>query len=209
MKGLGKFDGFTLLEAIIYVAILGLIIVAVFEFAQLLQDTRVKFIARSIQHNGASHVLKKVNFLVRNSDGFVEDTDGNNCFSSTSLRLYFATSSLKFVPPGCMGSYASGVVGVTVSTTLSGVTLTCYRDYPSQGKASCDQYPSHTSSTSIDLIQSNVLYVGPPDLRFATTTVGERQAIETLISVGYIGPTINFNLATLTASSTAAFRVAP
>ena len=61
-----------------------------------------------------------------------------------------------------------------------------------------------------DLTDPLHLFVGPTDLTFATTTVGSGSAVESLLNIRYRGgSSLNFGIATVTASTTALFQVTP
>ncbi len=112
-----KQKGFTLVELLIYIGILALVLVALSNMAFILQSSRVRFSINSDIHAAAARVLNTVGFLVRNSDGFVTDQNGNACFYTNKLWLYFATSSVNYLPPECSGDYASTAVSIESAGT--------------------------------------------------------------------------------------------
>ncbi len=115
--------GFSLVELIIYVGVLAFILVALSNIAFIIQGSRLRFSITSDMHAAASRVLSLVNFLVRNSDGFVTDSSGNKCYTDPStLYLYFATSSLKFLPPGCAGDYETNAIAIKPAGTTGSET---------------------------------------------------------------------------------------
>lgn len=85
--------GFTLIELILYFAIVGIVLFSILEFSLTALQNDEHYAALSNQRQTASRVLNTIDFLVRNADGLVEDTSGNDCFSTTTVLLYFATSS--------------------------------------------------------------------------------------------------------------------
>lgn len=201
--------GFTLIELILYFAIVGIVLFSILEFSLTALQNDEHYAALSNQRQTASRVLNTIDFLVRNADGLVEDTSGNDCFSTTTVLLYFATSSSDFLPPGCMGQYAAGAVGIRAgsASTTEGIMLTCYQDYPSNGKpANCSADIPSDAQFRLNLVDTNFYLVGAEDLRFNTTTLGSRQGIETIVKIGYKGSGLSFKLGTTTVSSTQAFR---
>lgn len=118
--------GFSLVEMVIYIGVLSLILVALVNMAFIIQTSRVRFMALSDVHAAASRVLSAVSFLVRNSDGFVEDSSGNDCFYTNKLWLYFATSSVNYLPPGCSGDYETTAVSVEHGGTDGAETPSAY-----------------------------------------------------------------------------------
>lgn len=120
MQGYGEpraGSGFTLVELIIYIGILAIILIAIVNFSFVILNTESRYNLLSAQHEAVGRILNTVDFLVRNSDGFVKDSSGNNCIATSTLLLYFATSSVDYVPHGCMGHYASGAVGIEIGGT--------------------------------------------------------------------------------------------
>ncbi|MBI4090458.1 MAG: DNRLRE domain-containing protein [Candidatus Komeilibacteria bacterium] len=104
--------GFTLIEAIIYVGIVSFILIALVNIADIVQRSRARFIISNTTNVTASRVLNMVDALVRNADGFVQTSGGTRCVFNDKLWLYFATSSVPYLPSGCMGQYASGAISV-------------------------------------------------------------------------------------------------
>lgn len=127
--------GFTLLELIIYMGIVGLMITAVASISFDIQKSRARFMLQSNLHHNVSRMLNTVDYLVRNADGFVDNASGQDCYYNTNkIWLYYATSSVRHLPYDCMGSYQSGAVSIepyafpgyinTDSITLRGFSAT-------------------------------------------------------------------------------------
>ncbi len=119
MKSAGtQSSGFTLVELIVYIAILGFILAALLNMAYIIQSTRFRSRVTSDIHAAASQIFTSVDFLVRNSDGFVQDINGNDCnWPKSKVWLYFATSSRDYLPPGCAGDYMSTAVSIEQAGT--------------------------------------------------------------------------------------------
>lgn len=115
--------GFTLVELIIYTAILSILLVALVTFAGIVQDSRARFRVLDATNGTANRVMNVINTLIRNSDGFVADSSGTRCVFNNKLWLYYATSSASHAPPGCLGEYASGAISVE-PYSFSGATTT-------------------------------------------------------------------------------------
>src|SRR3989344_819187 len=104
----GMSQGFTLVEIIIYTGILSFIVVGLLSLADVMRTSRQRLIVTNRTHTAASRILNTVNALVRNADGFVADSGGTKCVFGNKLWLYYATSSVQYLPTGCMGEYATG-----------------------------------------------------------------------------------------------------
>ncbi|OGY90712.1 MAG: hypothetical protein A3B31_02620 [Candidatus Komeilibacteria bacterium RIFCSPLOWO2_01_FULL_53_11] len=92
----------------------------------------------------------------------------------------------------------------------NGVRLWCYQDYPNRGlSSSCTVDPPHSDVARMDLTDPLQLFVGLTDLSFTTTTAASRDGVETLLNLRYMGDIGSFGIATVTASSTASFRIDP
>src|SRR3989344_8944632 len=65
--------GFSLVEIIIYTAILGFLLVAVVDLVDITQTSRLRFVIRNLVQVTAARVLNTTDALVRNADGFVID----------------------------------------------------------------------------------------------------------------------------------------
>lgn len=199
---------FSLIEVIIYIAILSIILVVVVEISYNVRAMRTRFVANNITHTTASRFLKTVDYLVRNADGWVEDNTSRDCAFPEKLWLYFSSNT--HVPPGCFGGYSSGAVGIEYNTTSAKIQLICYQNYPNNGKqATCyNSTPLNSGTTTQDMTDPLSVIVGVGDLRFATTTLGSRQAVITALT---IGPQhgAGGQTATITASTTTPFRVTP
>ncbi len=115
--------GFSLLEMIIYTGIVSFILVAMVEIASIVQSSRARVVINDTLHATAARVLNTVDTLVRNSGGFVRDASSRTCVFTKKLWLYYATSSIGYLPPGCMGNYTSGAVAIE-PYSFSGATTT-------------------------------------------------------------------------------------
>lgn len=204
-KQLKNKHGFTLIEVILYLAIVGILLVAVVNFHFTLGGTTTKVAANVDVSNNKRTAISAIEYLIRNSDGMLKDVDELSCSDLVSdppsLALYFNNDD--YLPGSCVNS--GGGVKLTASSTLNRIVMECYPDIPNNG-----QYQACNTSVygigNTYYLTSPTTQVFPEDLNFststATTTRDNFLVINSSFSVGNINNGQTSLLATSTASST-------
>ncbi|MFA6253130.1 MAG: LamG-like jellyroll fold domain-containing protein [Patescibacteria group bacterium] len=131
-KNLGvSLTGFTLLEAIIYLAIVGIIISAVVDFAITMGNTTAKMSANIDASRNRRFALTTVNYLIRNADGLLKDVNGdcsNLSVNPPILALYFDNDN--YLPGTCVEKGG----GVKITVVNNRLKLTCYPNITNNGQ---------------------------------------------------------------------------
>ncbi len=123
--------GFTLLEAIIYLTIVGIVISAFVDFAITMGNTTAKMSANIDASRNRRFALTTINYLIRNSDGLLKDIDGdcsNLSVSPPILALYFNSDS--YLPGTCVEN--GGGVKITVEDNR--LLMNCYPNITNNGQ---------------------------------------------------------------------------
>jgi type II secretory pathway pseudopilin PulG len=123
--------GFTLLEAIIYLAIVGIIISAVVDFAITMGNTTAKMSANIDASRNRRSALTTVNYLIRNADGLLKDVNGdcsNLGVNPPILALYFDNDN--YLPGTCVERGG----GVKITVVNNRLKLTCYPNITNNGQ---------------------------------------------------------------------------
>jgi len=154
-------NGFTLMETVLYLAIVGILFVAVINFHLILGGSATKLSSNINTSSNRRIALSKIDYLIRNADGMLKDIYGDcSDFSEPSLALYFSDDT--YLPEGCVGSGGA----VKISLNDKRVLITCYPGISYNGQyAACDT----TSSDSYYLTTLDVA-VGNNDLIFSTSS---------------------------------------
>ena len=92
--------GFTLIETIIYIAIVSIILLAVVNFHFSLGGTASKLSANIDVSRNSRIALSSIDYLIRNADGLLKDVD-SNCSTDNKLSLYFEDDT--YLPGTCVG----------------------------------------------------------------------------------------------------------
>ncbi|MFH0873660.1 MAG: prepilin-type N-terminal cleavage/methylation domain-containing protein [Candidatus Komeilibacteria bacterium] len=214
-----KVRGFTLIEMIIYVAVLGVILVGVISISLIVKTAQTKFISHRRVATDLSTALNNVDFLLRNSDGFVTDNSGKQCqdfegtqgYNSYYLALFYSSSTaMSILPYECSGSFTATTTAVKIywrDASHRGLWIDCYHGFANGESGNCTKVQSYGDTSFYFTSDKNtVIYNG--GLIFATTTAYGSPALSTTLTLGLPNQgQLNFFSATTTASTTTAFRV--
>lgn len=201
-----KQSGFTIIEAVLYLAIVAIVLVAAVEFHLTMGSTASKLSSNITTSQNRRAAMSSIDFLVRNSDGFLKDLNGhcsNLAASPPVLALYFKSDT--YLPGSCVAS--GGGVRITVDDRQ--VKMTCYPNiYYNGGWRTCDT-GIYTPSTTFELTSPEVV-VHDAGLVFSTSTATSTNVsfpnITTNLSVGMLSHEQVSLAATSTASSTIVMR---
>ncbi|MFA5126608.1 MAG: LamG-like jellyroll fold domain-containing protein [Patescibacteria group bacterium] len=155
--------GFTLIETILYLAIVGIILTSVIEFSMTLGRTTSKLGSNIDVSRDRRLSLNIISYLIRNADGFLKDTSGDcSSFGVTPpiLALYFNNDT--WLPGTCVEN--GGGVKITISSNR--IKMTCYPNITNNGQYGACSATAGNSYwlTGPDLMVTNT------DLTFATST---------------------------------------
>lgn len=123
--------GFTLIEAIIYLAIVGIVISAVVDFAITMGNTTAKMSANIDASRNRRFALSTINYLVRNADGLLKDVNGdcsNFNVNPPILALYFDNDN--YLPGVCVERGG----GVKITVVNNRLKMTCYPNITNNGQ---------------------------------------------------------------------------
>jgi hypothetical protein len=192
-------EGTSLVEAIIYLAIVGILLVAVVNFHLTLTGTTSKISSKINASQGRRVSLSMIDYLARNSDGLFKDVNGT-CMTSTALALYFDDDSSL---PGTCVENGGGVV-ITASSTR--IQMTCYPNtHPNGRYNACNANPGNVyylSSPSVTIADNGLLF----STSTATSTFSSFVNITTELILANVSNNQTELLATSTASSTITIR---
>ncbi len=168
--------GFTLVEAVIYIAIVSILLVSLTDFHFTLGGTASKLSENIDVSRNRRIALTNIDYLIRNADGLLKDVNGD-CSDFTSspqkLSLYFEADT--YLPGTCVSS--GGGVNITVSSER--VYLECLPNITYNGEyEACD-----TSASNTYYLTSPTVKVNNSDLSFATSTVNGFDNIATTLTV--------------------------
>ncbi len=114
--------GFSLIELIVYIAILGVVAVALMDFVGLLGDARIKQqVSLEVEQQGAQ-AIRLMTQTIRNASSITSPTAGNSAASLTIVVPTGALSPTIFSQVGSALSVKEGA-GSNVSLTNSRVTV--------------------------------------------------------------------------------------
>lgn len=201
-----KRSGFSLLEAVLYLAIVAILLTAVVGIHLTLGGTSSKLGANIAASRNRRVALSAVDYLVRNADGLLKDTDSDcSDFSSDPqvLALYFDSDT--YLPGTCVASGG----GVRISVEDNRLKLTCYPSIPyNNWHEACD--------TSV-FTAGNSYYLTSPDVQVLSSGLAFATSTATSTSNGFLSITTDLTVnniskgqislsATSTASSTVVMR---
>ena len=210
--------GFSLIELILYVAVLSILLVGIIDISLIIRQQHVKFSFLRRVYTDLNMALNNVDFLVKSSDGFATDNsgpcldfNGSQSPSTYYLSLYFDTSSsATILPAECRGKGSATASTTAVKIYWSSANhlwLDCYRAFIKDKSGNCTTIQG-SGNASFWLTSDKNTIVYENGLQFSTTTAAGNMSLETSLTIGS-APTggIGFYSATTTASSTAAFRI--
>ncbi len=165
-KSIKNQSGFTLVETILYLAIVAVLLTAVIDFHLTLGGTASKLGQNINVSRNRRTSLSTIDYLIRNSDGLLKDIR-NDCSdfdaSPPVLALYFEDDS--HLPGICVQN--GGAVRLTVDNQR--VKMTCYPNIPINGYYLACDTSTYTAGTSTYLTSPNVKVLDS-NLSFSTST---------------------------------------
>lgn len=198
--------GFSLIEAVLYLAIVAILLTAVLSFHLVMGNTASKLSNNISVARNRRVALSAIDYLAKNSDGFLKDTNGGCSDLNSSppvLALYFDDDT--YLPGTCVVNGG----GVRITLDNRRIKLNCYPNITNNGlHKACDTttYPIGNSYylTSPDVIVLN------DNLTFATstatTTTNYFTSLTTHLAVGMLSHEQVSLAATSTATSTTVMR---
>lgn len=137
MKIIKNYQGFSLVEAIIYLAIVGVLLTAVVNFHLTLGNTSEKLSSSILTAKDRRIALETIDYLASNSDGLLKDVYGDCSDLSASppvLSLYFEDDT--YLPGNCVENGG----GVEISLEDRRLVMTCYPNMLGNGYyQNCDE----------------------------------------------------------------------
>lgn len=195
LKQKQKFDGFSLVETIIYLAIVAILLVAVLNFHFSLSGTSAKLWAKINVSENRRFVLQTIDYLARNASGFLKDVNGD-CTTSSTLAFYFDDDT--YLPGTCVNSGG----GVKITSENNRVKLTCYPNISNNGQYNaCSASAGNSywlSSPAVSLSGQGLFFATST----ATSTAGTLMNVEANLTLINISNNQTELLATSTATST-------
>ncbi|MCD4760440.1 prepilin-type N-terminal cleavage/methylation domain-containing protein [bacterium] len=193
-----RHNGFSLVEAVLYLAIVAILLTAVVNFHLVLGGTADKLSANIEISQNSRVALGAISYLIENSDGLLKDVNGScSDLATTSapvLGLYFSSDT--YLPGTCVQN--GGGVMLTVSSTR--VLMTCYPNITNNGQfQACD--PT-SFGNSYYLTSPNVM-VRNSDLSFTTSTATSTGNNFASITTGLTVQVVSQGQASLKAESSA------
>ncbi len=143
-------SGFSLVEMVLYLAIVSILLVAVVDFNLTISGTASKLGANIKTSQNRRATLSVIDYLVRNSDGLLKDVNGF-CLTSTTLALYFNDDT--YLPGTCVENGG----GVKITTVNNRVQMSCYPNITNNG-----QYGACASTVA------NTYYLSSPEISIAS-----------------------------------------
>lgn len=194
--------GFTLLELVLYMAILSILLTAVVSLQISLANTSMKAALFEDAARNRRAALSSLEYMIKNSDGLLRDVFGScSDMSSTTplLALYFDDDT--YLPGTCVNT--GGGVKITVDNDSHRLKLTCYPDITNNGQY---QACSATAGNTYYLTDPNVS-VYKETWKVSTSTVTSTKdgfpVVTATLGVGSVNNNQRSLAATSTATSTA------
>ncbi len=205
-KSIKNKSGFTLVETILYLAIVAVLLTAVIDFHLTLGGTASKLGQNVDVSRNRRMALNSIDYLVRNSDGLLKDVEGDCSDFDASppvLALYFEDDD--HLPGICVQN--GGGVRITIDNQR--VMMTCYPNIPQNGFFQACDTPIYTAGTTTYLTSPNVKVIDT-NLTFATSTATSSLNAFTSVTThmkvkSFTSDQINLS-ATSTATSTVVLR---
>ncbi len=190
-----KQAGFSLVETIIYLAIVGILLVAVLNFHFSLSGTSAKLWAKINVSENRRFVLQTIDYLARNAAGLLKDVNGD-CTTSSTLAFYFSNDT--YLPGTCVENGG----GVKITSASNRVKLTCYPNITNNGQYNaCNATAGNSywlSSPDVSLSGQGLFFATST----ATSTAGTLMNVEANLTLINISNGQTELLATSTATST-------
>lgn len=203
MKFVKSKSAFTLVEAIIYLAIVGIVITATVDFTITMGNSASKMSANIDASRNRRYALTTINYLIRNADGLLKDVNGdcsNFSVDPPILALFFDDDN--YLPGNCVERGG----GVKITVVNNRLKMTCYPNVQYNGSYNAC---SATASSTYFLTGPEVI-VTNNDLSFststATTTANSYNIVTTHIKVSTPSANQVSLLANSEATSTANMR---
>lgn len=178
-----KQSGFSLVEAIIYLAIVGILLTAVVSLHLTLGGTQSKLTSNILASRNRRLTMSAIDYLIKNSDGLWRDLeDYCSDFNSDppTLALYFNDDT--HLPGTCVEDGG----GVTVSVLDKKVILTCYPNIIGNGyydACNISTYPAgniyYLSSPEVEILDSSLSF----STSTSSSTVNNALALTTSLAV--------------------------
>ncbi len=211
--------GFSLLEVVIYVAILAILLVGVIDLALIVKQSQAKFTVNRRVTADVGNALDTIKLLVQNATALpvdnngvlCEDFEGSQGYNSYYLSLYYNTSSAAAaLPYECRGDYNATTTAVKIywkSSADRGLWIDCYRGFINGNSGNCTTIQNYgDASYMLTSAKNTIVYDG--GLQFATSTAYGNSALKVSITMGIPNSSQpNYYAATTTASTTAIFQV--
>lgn len=163
MKFVKSKAAFTLVEAIIYLAIVGIVITAAVDFTITMGNSASKMSANIDVSRNRRYALTTINYLIRNADGLLKDVNGdcsNFSVDPPILALFFDDDN--YLPGNCVER--GGGVKITVADNR--IKMTCYPNVQYNGSYNAC---AATASSTYYLSGPEVI-VTNTNLSFSTST---------------------------------------
>lgn len=218
-KKFTRAKGFSLLEMIVYIAILSILLVGVIDLALIIKQSQQKFTANRKVSTDLGNALETIKFLtqsatalpVDNAGKLCEDFHGSQGYNTYYLSLYYNTSSAAVaLPYECRGDYNATTTAVKIywkSSSDRGLWIDCYRGFINGNSGNCTTI-QNTGDSSFMLTSAKNTVVYDGGLSFSTTTAYGTSALNISLTMGIPNADHpNYANATTTASTTAVFRV--
>ncbi|MBT4447582.1 MAG: hypothetical protein HOD06_02470 [Candidatus Komeilibacteria bacterium] len=196
---INKNNGFSLVEAIVYLAIVGILLTATVSLHLTLGGTADKMSSNILASRNRRVAMGGIDYLIKNADGLLKDVEGDcSSFGASPpiLALYFDDDA--YLPGTCVENGG----GVEISVSSKKVSMTCYPNMTGNGYyQNCDEsvYPAgnvyYLSSSDVAVLNSSLSFTTST----ATSTANNFTTLTTNLSVG----THSSNQIRLTATSTA------
>jgi len=160
-KSKKKQKGFTLIETVLYLAIVGILFVAVINFHLILGGNITKLSSNIEVSRNRRIALSSIEYMIRNADGFWKDINGEcSDFSDPSLALFFDDDT--YLPGTCVENGG----GVRIALEGQRLKISCHPNIQYNG-----QYNACEATSSGDYYLTNDrVRINAGDLSFSTST---------------------------------------